>query len=76
MITYIQQYTSPNENFEFGYPNSNALVTFFLQKDIGKCSVLCLHRAVVSCIKPLVSQLKAMLRNDVEFATYCVSQIY
>ena len=26
---YIQQYTSPNENFEYGYPHSNALLTFF-----------------------------------------------
>ena len=26
--TYIQRYTSPNENFEYGYPNSNALLQF------------------------------------------------
>ena len=25
---YIRQYTSPNENFEYGYPNSNALLWF------------------------------------------------
>ena len=33
--TFIQQYTSPNEKFEYGYPHSkiNALTTFFLQKD-------------------------------------------
>ena len=31
--TYIGQYTSQNENFEYGYPLSNALLTFFLQKD-------------------------------------------
>ena len=31
--TYIRRYTSPNENFEYGYPHSNALLTFFLQKD-------------------------------------------
>ena len=30
--TYIRQ-TSPNENFEHGYPHSNALLTFSLQKD-------------------------------------------
>ena len=23
---YIRQYTSPNENFEYGYPHSNALL--------------------------------------------------
>ena len=26
--TYIRRYTSPNENFEYGYPHSNALLTF------------------------------------------------
>ena len=31
--TYIRRYTSPNENFEYGYPHSNALLTFFLQND-------------------------------------------
>ena len=31
--TYIRRYTSPNENFEYGYPHSNALLTFSLQKD-------------------------------------------
>ena len=31
--TYIRRYTSPNENFEYGYPHSNAVLTFFLHKD-------------------------------------------
>ena len=31
--TYVRRYTSPNENFEYGYPHSNALLTFSLQKD-------------------------------------------
>ena len=31
--TYIRRYTSPNENFEYGYPHSNVLLTFSLQKD-------------------------------------------
>ena len=31
--TYINRYTSTNENFEYGHPHSNALLTFFLQKD-------------------------------------------
>ena len=30
---YIRRYTSPKENFEYGYPHSNALLTFSLQKD-------------------------------------------
>ena len=29
--TYIQRYTSPNENFEYGYPHSNALLQFRLK---------------------------------------------
>ena len=28
---YFRQYSSPNENFEYGYPHSNALLTFSLQ---------------------------------------------
>ena len=29
--TYIRRYTSPNENFEYGYPHSNALMQFDLK---------------------------------------------
>ena len=35
---YIRRYTSPNEN-EYGYPHSNALFTFSLQKESE--NVLC-----------------------------------
>ena len=28
--TYIRRYTSTNENFEYGYPHSNALLQFYL----------------------------------------------
>ena len=31
--TYIRRYTSTYENFEYGYPHSNAQLTIFLQKD-------------------------------------------
>ena len=37
--TYIRRYTSPNENFEKGYPHSNAIFKFSLQKDSE--NVLC-----------------------------------
>ena len=37
--TYIRRYTSPNENFEYGYPHSNALLTFSLRK--GSENALC-----------------------------------
>ena len=29
--TYIRRYTSPNENFEYGYPHSNALLQLRLK---------------------------------------------
>ena len=32
--TYIRRYTSPNENLEYGYPHSNALLTFSLIKTV------------------------------------------
>ena len=38
--TYIRRYTSPNENFEYSYPHSNAQVTFLLKNDcenVGCC---------------------------------------
>ena len=38
--TYIQRHTSPNENFEYGYPHSNALLEFEL-----KCERCQPHRA-------------------------------
>ena len=31
--TYIRRYTSPNENFEYGYPHSNAVLQFELKLD-------------------------------------------
>ena len=34
--TYIRRYTSPNENFEYGYPHSNALLQFELKLDSCK----------------------------------------
>ena len=74
--TYIRRYTSPNENFEYGYPHSNALLTFSLQKD-GENVLCCAYTSSnASCIKPLasciyslVNQWKATLRNDVGFPT-------
>ena len=72
--TYIQRYTSPNENFEYGYPHSYALLTFSLQKDSENVLFCAYTSSDASCIKPLVSciyslvnQWKATLRNDVGF---------
>ena len=33
---YILRYTSPNENFEYGYPHSNALLQFRLKLELCK----------------------------------------
>ena len=36
---------SPTDNFEFGYPNSNALVKFYLKKGMKMyCSKTCVNR--------------------------------
>ena len=74
--TYIRRYTSPNENFEYGYPHSNALLTFSLQKDCENVLLCAYTSSDASCIKPLAScicslvkQWKATLRNDVGFPT-------
>ena len=31
---YIRRYISPNENFEYGYPHSNVLFTFYTSKTL------------------------------------------
>ena len=31
---YIRRYTSPNENFEYGYPHSNVLFNFYTSKTL------------------------------------------
>ena len=74
--TYIRRYTSPNENFEYGYPHSNVLLTFSLQKDNGNILCCAIPPVAASCIKPLasciyslVNQRKTTLRNNVRFAT-------
>ena len=74
--TYIRRYTSPNDNFEYGYPHSNALLTFSLKNSEN---VLCctytssgcqLHKKpLASCIYSLVCQWKATLHNDFGFPT-------
>ena len=41
---YIQRYTSPNENFEYGLPNSNALLQFRLKLERCKPHKTARHR--------------------------------
>ena len=55
-------FTSPIENFDHGFPHSNALVTFVLQK-VRKENVVCcstaigcqVHKTLASCTKPMKS---------------------
>ena len=42
--TYIRRYTSPNENFEYGYPHSNALLQSHLK--LERCEP---HKAAQMC---------------------------
>ena len=74
--TYIRWYTSPNENFEYGYPHSNALLNFPFKTTTKMYFIAPFRPAAASCIKPLASciyslanQWKATLRNDVGFPT-------
>ena len=70
-----RRYTSPNDNFEYGYPHSNALLTFsFKNRDYVLFASI--RPAIASCIKPLASciyslinQWKETLCNDVGFPT-------
>ena len=70
--TYILRYTSPNENFNYDYPHSNALLTFSLKITLWKCTLFLpttsdcqLH--IFTC--DVLNQWKATLCNDVGFAT-------
>ena len=62
---YIQQYTSPNENFEYGYPHFNALLTFSLQikKTVKMYFVAPIRPAAASCIKPFASCIYSLVNQ-------------
>ena len=61
--TYIRRYTctSPNENFEYGYPHSNALLNFSLKKTVKIYFVAPIRPAAASCIKPLASCIYSLV---------------
>ena len=65
---YIQQYTSPNEHFEYGCPRSNAVlclftIKIFVSSQIGALQATC-------------HPTKYDLINDVETISESISQIY
>ena len=61
--TYIRRYTSPNENFEYGYPYSNALLTFSLQKDSENVLFCAYTSSDASCIKLLASCIYSLVKQ-------------
>ena len=67
----IQQYMSPNENFEYGYPHSNALRTALIQR---KNLFFISNWSITSCIK-LRNVTLIMMSNYLGqyIAGYCVT---
>ena len=52
---HMRRYTSPNENFEYGYPHSNALLKFPFKKTVKMYFVVAIRPAAASCIIPIAS---------------------
>ena len=48
---YIRRYTSPNQNFEYGYPHSNALLQFLLKLEHCKTHKAACHSTKYDVIK-------------------------
>ena len=61
--TYIRRYTSPNENFEYDYPHSNALLTFSLQKYSENVLYCAYTSSDVTCKKPLASCIYSLVNQ-------------
>ena len=61
--TFIRRYTSPNENFAYGYPHSNELLQF------------CLKLSVASRIMPHVIQWNGII-SDVKLFPTVYRRIY
>ena len=85
--TYIRRYTSPNENFEYGYPHSNALLIFSLKKDskkkyfVAPTSSGCqLHKTAcqlhIFTSQPMKSDVEIGVRNRQLFFFYLNQNIY
>ena len=48
--THIRRYTSPNENFEYGYPHSNALLQFCFKLECCKLYKAARHPTICDVI--------------------------
>ena len=62
-----RRFTSPNDNFQYRYLNSNACLLVFPLKLHYLASIA----STASDVKPEVSQWNATLRNDVGLPTAC-----
>ena len=67
--SYIRRYTSPNENFEYGFPHFNAQLTFSFKKTVKIYYVAPTSKRLPAAYIHLLTNEKAALHNDVEFAT-------
>ena len=67
------EYTSPNENFEYGYPHSNALLQFELKLERCKPHKAARHPTkgdVNKDVKLFLSQFFDVIQSDVALQTH------
>ena len=79
--TYIQRYTSPVENFEYGYPHSNALLQFELKlerckphkaaRHLTKCDVHVINDKLFLTVisQDILSQFFNVIQSNVVLQT-------
>ena len=77
--TYIRRYTSPNENFEYGYPHSTALLQFELKlercrshkaaRHPTKCDVINDVKLIQTVYRRILSQVFDVIQSDVALQT-------
>ena len=64
---YIRRYTSPNENFEYGYPHSNALLHFLCKLECSKPGIAARHPRKCD----VINDVKLFLTVPVYRRIYC-----
>ena len=65
---YIRQYTSQNENFEYGYPHSNALLQFRLKLECCKLHEAASHPMkydIINDVKIFRTVYHLILQRDI-----------
>ena len=61
--TYIRRYTSPNENFEYGYPHSNVLLQFELKLEHSKPHKASCHPMKCDIVNDIKLQVNLVMSN-------------